>query len=322
MAEGGSQKIGGVHVEVGAKITGLQEGMKQAEATTKQTAQTMGESAKQAGEKIDTEVSAKVAKSERLVLGLQKAFKALILPVSIVTGMAALTARIVEAQKELFTLQEAMAGVSLAFANFGKTSAEAGLSPLEKELRKVDEAAAKAKEDLDAILQGEQSKRGTLPGAVWARMWKGSIKDIEDRHDEAMDRIYGQQQRNRERAFENDRAARAKAAAEADAKMWDDLRKQREDADKDALKAIEDRRKANEKAMQEQVKAMEAMTKMAGQYAAELSAAFSGAVASNRAASDAMMERMATSVNRLKEIAESNRQAQNRGDTSTAGGVW
>lgn len=88
------------------------------------------------------------------------------------------------------------------------------------------------------------------------------------------------------------------------------------------LLIIKKTRERNAEIMAHQRAESAARRKMAAEFAAELTNAFNQANNANKAASDAMMERMAYSINRLKEIAEAGQGSRHRGDTSTAGGQW
>ncbi len=341
MAEGGSQRVGGIHVDITANTAPIQAGLKQTEEATKQTAAKVNESIGGIGKGGQLDGAVKGFKDA--TAGARNFFNAISAGVGMLSrflGIIGLvTAALVGAVTGLKALWEWLAKVEEG----ANTAALALADPFAKELEKIKKADITPAINIDQLIKDTErlkeltteldearSKDQNSLDTPEHRERQAKIKALEaeekiirDRRRQAIERA---EQAEAEKAAAEEQAAITKRTIEAERKARDDKRKfdadQREyNAETERLIKEETKKRLEEQEKQQKA-AGEAMRKMAREYAAELTSAFQNANKENRAASDAMMERMATSVNRLKEIAESNRQAQNRGDTSTAGGVW
>ena len=334
-------KIGGIHVDITANTAPLKEGLKQAEAETQKTAAKVNESLGGIGKGSAFDNLGKGLKDS--TAGLRNLLSSVVGVVGAFTRMLGLiglvTAAIVGAVTGLKSLWEWLAKVEEGAETAGLALADPFLKQMERlqkagitpvinfdQLVKDTERLKSLVEELDKIRAKDQNSLDTpehRERQAQIKALEAEEKIINDRRRQAIERA---EQAEAEKAAAEEQAAITKRTIEAERKARDDKRKF--DAEQREYNAETERiiREETKKRLDEQEKRQkadgEAMRKMAREYAAELTSAFQNANKENRAASDAMMERMATSINRLKEIAESNKQAMNRGDTSTAGGVW
>ena len=346
MAEPGN--VGKLNVEIGGNVAPLKAALKDAEVSAKQAAASIGESATKANESLGGigkggQLDGAVKGFKDATAGARNFFNVISAGVGMLMrflGIIGLvTAALVGAATGLKALWEWLvkveegantAGLALAdpFLKQMERLQKAGITPVINfgQLVKDTERLKTLVEELDKIRSKDQNSLDTpehRERQAQIKALEAEEKIILDRRRQAIERA---EQAEAEKAAAEEQEAITKRTIEAERKARDDKRKfdkdQREyNAETERIIREETKRRLDEQEKQQKA-AGEEMRKMAREYAAELTRAFQSANEQNRAASDAMMERMATSVNRLKEIAESNRQAQNRGDTSTAGGVW
>lgn len=326
MADG---TIGKLNVEITGNAAPLKAALKEGEQATKQSAEAMTQAGEVGSAGFDKAAEGAGRLKESLH-AVHKFIRFVFMPAIIAREFVEFIKRFEEARAEADKFRAALDQTLFAYEQLVAARAKKiGTTTDEQSIDAIREQAVKAKDAIqEEALKAEHDARARgVGGLLWEYIAGGmSVEEMQAEADDRIRKIGQLAESDVARERERQRQERAKKNAEEEAKWWIDAMKEieayRKKMDDDALEAIEERRKANEKLMLEQQRATEMSRKQAAEFARQISDAFSSAIAQNRAASDALSEKIAYSVNRLREIAESQRQSTSRGSSSTAGGVW
>ena len=312
-----SGSLGNLNLDLTGNVQPLKHALKDAEQAAKQTEKSM-EGVSRAADEGMRQVAASTEEATKAAGGFLKSLSMVRETISKVFAPAAIAATIVAfvkrfeeasaaAEKFTGTLEEML----LAYQRIGEAQAKSiGLSPDEKSIDAIREAAVKAKEAIEAeSTKAEADARGRgLGGVVWAWMTGGLSPDEMARQaSEAVNKINQQAEANVARERERQRQERIRQNIEAEAEWAKNAMKEveeyRKKIEQDRLDAIEDRKRAEAK----DAEAEEARLKRLMEAQQKSLDAFNAHVSSAVSAARNQFDQMASNVGRLMEIAESQR---------------